>query len=275
MGLDVYLYHCPDLPAVTKAKAQYEAETEGFWKKYCDPNDTWKQIPKDEQDTRYATYKAEMARVAALFGLDADGEHPSNTKIEEPSAKYPEHYFKVGYFRSSYNDSGINNVMRRLGLPDLYHVMEPGEQYEFTPDWKACRERAEAVLSQYRAADTAYDVIRIGMHLYTREPFCSSQEEALRIFREQRGREHSDGSYSNGKGDFFMEGITVRAVIMGAEEDIIGKVRGQSIQQPCAYIVYDKPDSAWYAQALEIVIETCDYVLDKPDPENHYVHWSS
>ena len=40
-------------------------------------------------------------------------------------------------------------------------------------------------------------------------------------------------------------------------------------------IVYDSPSQLdWYVKALEIVVETCDYVLAKSDPECYFLHWS-
>jgi hypothetical protein len=40
--------------------------------------------------------------------------------------------------------------------------------------------------------------------------------------------------------------------------------------------VYEDPDdnTQWYEQALEIVIETCEYVLAQPHPETYVTHWS-
>jgi hypothetical protein len=34
-------------------------------------------------------------------------------------------------------------------------------------------------------------------------------------------------------------------------------------------------DLEWYVQALDIVVETIEYVLAKPDKEKYYFHWSS
>ncbi len=30
----------------------------------------------------------------------------------------------------------------------------------------------------------------------------------------------------------------------------------------------------WYEQALEVVIETCNWVLEQPDRDQLYMHWS-
>jgi len=52
----------------------------------------------------------------------------------------------------------------------------------------------------------------------------------------------------------------VRAVIPG-KEDI--------------YIVHKDSGLGWYVEALEIVVETIEYVLNQPDPETYYLVWSS
>lgn len=282
MGLDVYLYHCADLPAVNALKKQYEAETEGFWLKHCGDDATWNALTKDEQDRRYAIYKAENERVAALFGLNADGEHPSNTKIEEDSAKYPDHYFKVGYFRSSYNDGGINNVLRRYGLPDLNHVMGAGEEYEFTPDWLASRARAVELLAQLRAAPHAdIDILKVGPNPFS-DPGKLPKNTAdvrrvvMEVLDAHKDRESSDdGGFGNGHGEWWLgKPLKVLGLVPGFQDSFTKTLYGHAM--PCTYVVYRKDDgNEWYERALEIVIETCDFVLAKPDPANYYMHWSS
>jgi hypothetical protein len=31
---------------------------------------------------------------------------------------------------------------------------------------------------------------------------------------------------------------------------------------------------SWYQQALEVVVETCEWVLGQPDPSKYLLHWS-
>ena len=40
------------------------------------------------------------------------------------------------------------------------------------------------------------------------------------------------------------------------------------------YLIYEA-DLSWYQQALEIVLETIEYVLSQPDKEKYVLHWSS
>lgn len=282
MGLDVYLYHCPALAEANKAKAAYEAETDGFWAKYCDIGDDWKSIAKDEQDRRYEIYKAEKTRVAALFGLDAYGEHPSVRKIEEPSAKYPDHYFKVGYFRSSYNGGGINNVMHRYGLPDLYHAMgySRDDDYEFTPDWVASRSRTVDLLASFKAIPHRdIDILDIGPNPFSdpgKLPTSETEARALLLncLAAHVGRGKEDGAFVNGDGEWWLgQPLEVIGLIPGIHDSFTKSMFGKGM--PVTYVAYRKKDNDWYEHALEIVIETCDYVLAQPDPQNHYIHWSS
>jgi hypothetical protein len=55
--------------------------------------------------------------------------------IKFPSQRYPEHFFKVGHFYSSNNDSGINRVLSdSIGL-DLHSIFNPLDEDYFQPDW--------------------------------------------------------------------------------------------------------------------------------------------
>ncbi len=40
------------------------------------------------------------------------------------------------------------------------------------------------------------------------------------------------------------------------------------------FVVYEVDDLDWYLQALDIVVETCDYVLAQPDINKYVLHWS-
>ena len=67
-------------------------------------------------------------------------------------------------------------------------------------------------------------------------------------------------------GHFFRnEPMRVRAAIPGVH-----------FGRPCVWAVYEDSDEnmRWYEQALEIVIETCDYVLAQGDAQKFWLHWS-
>lgn len=92
MGLDIYLYKSNDIDAHAAWNAQRE--------KACEKAPEWSKADKG------AAYDAFMARW--------DAEHPDHSpeeKIEIDSKVYPDHLFKVGYLRSSYNGGGIERVL--------------------------------------------------------------------------------------------------------------------------------------------------------------------
>lgn len=278
MGLNIYLYHCADRPAAKALEEEYEKRTDGLWEKHCAKEGEWDKLPKDEQDRRYEVYKAEKEKIAAAMGLNDDGQHPGVKKIEKPSKKYPEHLFKVGYFRSSYNPSGINNVMRQRGLPTLDEIMgAPSDEYEFTPDWKASKLRAVGALDSYlgeKHGDIA--VIRISANIFKGpETLPDSEEKARAMVIETLEREHGSGSFSNGYGDFWIDQpLEVVAMLPGLSNSFEKRLFGKDML--CTYVAYRKQREATnsYAQSLEIMVETCDYVLAKKDPQNYYLHWS-
>ena len=86
-----------------------------------------------------------------------------DTYVEFLSRKYPDHLFKIGYFRSSYNESGINYVLESRGLPTLWTVFDakPGE---FVPDWEKSLERANYLLTDLKRSlkELPYTVLSIG-----------------------------------------------------------------------------------------------------------------
>ena len=74
-------------------------------------------------------------------------------------------------------------------------------------------------------------------------------------------------AYSNMKGAFFLnKPLKVRGVVSG--KDLIGS---QGV-----YLIYDaeKDFYLWYLQALEIVKETIDWVLQQKNPEEYVLGWS-
>jgi len=104
----------------------------------------------------------------------------------------------------------------------------------------------------------------------------TSQEAALKLFDQdlqgwakEPKNDFIGGDYSNAQGYFSRDGLTVHAIIAGSE-----------FLSPTGVWVVAKAKAeehrlTWYLQALEVVDETCDFVLSQPDPQNYYVHWSS
>jgi len=180
--------------------------------------------------------------------------------IEFPSKKYPDHSFKVGYFRSSYNESGINYVLWSRGLPDLWEIFD-AKSGEFVPDWEKSLERAKQLLADLRRS---YEELPFGVS-YMPVVSCNVEDpkKAFEVFKRYKERKAPFDSFINKDGFFFMkEPVQVHAIIPG---------------KGTIFIIHSIVDAhvAFYTQAVEIVVETIEYVLgeDSPAPSLHKLHW--
>lgn len=263
MGLDVYLYKCPNRAVADEAERKHEEFSELAWSKH----ERYEDFSEEEK----ADARKMVDEFNATIGI-VDYQHVSRTKIELPSEKYPDHYFKIGYFRSSYNDSGINSVMRRIGLSDLYDLFETdGQNTDGVHDWEACRVRVVDAIEKYKAHLASpigrFDVMDIDGFEYGK---IKNQSEALSAFSLQFDRWAAESetrdrdAYSNRGGTFFPDGIKIYGVLPG-----VSKYGGRPV-----YIAYETEGREWYIQALEIVLETIDYILAQPDKEQYYLSWS-
>jgi len=184
--------------------------------------------------------------------------------VELPSTKYPKHYFKIGYFRSSYNSSGINSVLENLGIPTLYNIFQrTGDDYVFCPNWEVSLVKAGEVLALLRKKEKegAFNA----SHVSSLEA-VKSEKEAVEIFmREKKSHKNTDYTdYQSREGAFHMKGTKIFAIIPGQN----------TVGTPGAFIVY-KQDLKFYTQALEIIIETIEWVLSQDKPMNYCLRWSS
>ena len=269
MGLDVYLYKCPDLDLARAAQAEYERRSDEVMSA-IKGDDAERPLTAEES----AYYRERMRVLRAELGLGEYGEHSSMQEVRIDSKLHPEHLFKIGYFRSSYNDSGIEHVLLNLGIPGLADIFPTGGQYEFRPDWPSSLARAKEslrLLREYQARPEAkFCVVRVPVMMP--DPSRGSPisaKEALAKFLEQwqlwQSESDSLGSeYHNYVGLFSRDGLKVHAVLSGYEWG------------PTNFVVVarDPRYLDWYVQALEIVVETCEYVLAQPDPQNYLLHWS-
>lgn len=277
MGLDVYLGKSKDLEAANALEEQYEERSSEVWKEAGEYDNL---TDEQKKEIRERTKK-----LAVSMGLDEDGGSPLKIDVEEKnSEKYPDHYFKIGYFRSSYNDGGVNRVCERYGLPyDLYSIFEPNDEYYVKPDWNKALERVNEQLVAFEKLMTTRKSKLGVIKVDTINPFMgdlhsiSSEEEALNSFlkveetHKERGSDME--SFSNQDGDFFLDGIKCLAMIKGRSESFTGRTH------PAVYMIYEREgeeDSlAWYMHAFEIVKETIEFILAQEDSQDYYLRWSS
>jgi hypothetical protein len=257
MGLDIYLYKNADLEASKARRQEYEDRTNQIWEEAGE----YKSMTDEQKDEIRAKCKA----VAEELNLEEYGSDPAEIKVEQDSTRHPEHMFKIGYFRSSYNAGGIQRVLRNFGLKDLNWVFDQDEQYEFKPDWAQALDRINDLISDFSKMG-AYRVDAVSGNMF-KEPDVMNEAQALQAFLEEKGRERQiSDNYSNGKGEFYMaDPLKVLAMIPGIQT-VLGT-------RPCIYVVTES-DNTWYLQALEVVRETIEFVLSQEDKELYYLHWS-
>lgn len=266
MGLDVHLKKCPDVAAASAAEAEYERRTDGLWAD---------SVPKELRDEK-------LAAAADELGTDKYGTHSSREGVEIDSAIDSDHMFKIGYFRSSYNEGGINRVLRNLGLPDLGEIMgAPDDGSDFAPDWDASLVRIGEVIARYEAHIDGpmgkYGITEV-RPMY--EFGVADEVAALAKFQEEIERASGGGGrdYSSRDGLFHLDGIKVCAVITKTyTRPRPGNPFDAILNTPTVFLIYEKASDGkpdWYLTALRIVRETIEYVIAHPDRQHFYMVWS-
>lgn len=283
MGLDVYLYkkHCSE-DEIKSFEIEIDRLREAAWpdKPYEKLTDSEKESAREKSESATATLVDERRIPVFTYGESYTITSYGEERVEQDSKQFPDHMFKVGYFRSSYNDGGMESIARKQGLPGLGGVFLVGDDtpYSFTPEWSSCRDRAAEAVEEWQQEHDrrgGYSIFEYSNPLGEK---VSTQREALDSFLEQvprwneiTGDEWS--SYENSNGLFFRESIEVSAIIDGTRQ-FLGR------RDPCVYVVtkdsdHDDSGLKWYIRAMQIVVETCDFVLSQEDPQSYWLHWSS
>lgn len=202
--------------------------------------------------------------------------------IEIKSTLHPDHYCNIGYFRSSYNSGGFNLVINSaLEKDGFYYLFDydnsnPNQNYYFQPDWNDVKSRAVSMLHEYteyvNSNDGVYKSIFDGPN-----PYLSIDDlkqnvpdgyAALSIFKKElNNNSQYDGSYSNSNGHFYFDkSIKVHGLIPGFQFGNVG-----------VHVIYklEKEYALQYKSIIEIVIETCDYVLNHNESDKIWVGWSA
>lgn len=262
MGLDVYLYHYTDREKSKQNEEAYDTYSAMLW-------DKLKDVDADPTDKAKEHIIIKLNEKALELGLGKYGEDITyKTRIENDSVLHPEHYFKIGYFRSSYNGSGINNVLRDLNIPGLYEIFEhEDDDFEFSPDWNRALEVVNDSIKLIQE-DKGYRVETVSPNMFNPDEVPNTPAMAMAIFQDQVFS-HVDGKafneYSNRFGTFYLgeKGLEITATIPGKN----------FMNHPCTYIIY-KCDNKYLLQSMEIVKETIEFVLKQEDPQNYYLSWS-
>lgn len=257
MGLDIYLKRYENFEATRAAETEYNSLTDEIWNNCGEYDD----LSEDQKES----LRAQDEENAKRLGLDRWGSDETNVEsIEMPHPNYPDHYFKIGYFRSSYNNSGIERILKNMGVPTLHGIFSvEKEDYYIQPNWDEALINVNSAIEKLKL-EPAYRIRDVGANIFS-EPEVNSPEDAMAILK-KRLKEGSDNNYSCSDGEFmFSEPDKVIAFIPGFSH-VFRKT-------PCVYVVTES-DNTWYIEALEIVKSTIEYVLSKDKREQYYLHWS-
>lgn len=280
MGLDVYLYHSNDWEKSLRIEQEIDELERRVW-------DDCKDSDEPITDEAFREYRLTLLSEAEKQGFtviryaseDNTGTKDTSFIIDtgiaeytKDSELYPEHLFKMGYFRSSYNDAGFNNVMRSMGFPDLYDVFKTVSDVDDTSykviDWEAARACIDLAIEKMSSTlPTGLWFLDLNKVSYYGKggKEVPSAAEALSITEKELESSLSEktpfSSYANANGEFYTKGLQTVA--------IVGR----------RWLVYklDETDGGidWYLKAAKIVKETIDFVLGHPDPQNWRLYWSS
>lgn len=294
MGLDVYLYRYDMHPDDVKKREQELEESRldsKLRERACtELGLTAGEVGYPEEPCSEESRVRWRERKNALFaehGLDeygSPGGYGVREEVQIDSSIHPKHMFKIGYFRSGYNDGGINRVLSALigkRLDDIF----PGDSYVRAVDWPEALARANAVREAYRAARDRYgnvSTISVGFNIFrNKADYPKGADEAFALYKQEAdkraAREAGAGwdCYMNGNGEFLWSGFLVKAAI-----PMLDTFGGPSVllvgEWPKKPGAPDEPEDEpeWYGAALDVVVETCEWVLAQPNPEKFYLHWS-
>lgn len=272
MGLDVYLVRYPDgvqesLETQREFNRRRDALTKKLRKKYLGDADGFPSALRDK-----------ALELADELETDAFGEPLNAEEITLDSKLYPEHLWKIGYFRSSYNVSGFDSVVSRWVPWSLGTAFNnPMMEYLHYPDWDQCLSRTKHMRDEILA-----HIENKGAHSVFTEPVFSATGDtvgrdptsALNLFYErvEKDKQYKDhplsaSRYSCSDGFFcHNQPLEVAALVKGV--DFMG--------DPCIHVIYELSDSMldYYTQATEIAVETCEWVLNTGRQDEYLLHWS-
>lgn len=264
MGLDVSLKYCADRTSALAKQEQAAEHSSKLWEE-AGSYDSIPDAKKDEIREAIRKFNEEL-------GLDEWGSSNDIEGIELDSKTHPEHMFKIGYLRSSYNSGGINSVLKRAGCMDLYDIFEPEDgEYYVDINWHEAQQRCEAAIAEYTAHLTGpmagYDCMRVTDFGHGG---VKDDSEALQLLKKQL-EEHPAGngfrSYGNRDGDWFLDGTQVVGIVpnrgFGGGVFVLTKEPAKPIEED------------WYLQALVVTKEMIDHVVAQKDPENYFLGWSA
>ena len=280
MGLDVYLYKMnKPVHEVLELEKVAEDAADQIWVNAMGGK-SYEDATQDERDEA----RAKCKEYYAASGLDEWGrDNQGREPIELDSEKYPEHMFKIGYLRSSYNSGGLNSFLRDRTGQDLYDVFLPMGRSEFVPDWKKCKTRCKKILTKFRKylnENGNFTVLDMSTLLRDAKDYPKGKAEVLGLFNAERKRNESKpqgimgGWYSTCNGMFCVSDPPIlRMLTMGM--DSCGGVAAYAVIESAPGAPGARGPVDWYLEALEVTLEMIEWVLKQDKPEDYTLHWSA
>lgn len=187
--------------------------------------------------------------------------------IEHNSPTHPDGLFNIGYFRSSYNSGGFNSVMERYNVPDLYVIFDVADHdYYVIPDWEASLERAQIARQKLLEVNTDYSVIEF-------HPINVHQEDAKHLPDESNVIDYYLKNRPVDHNNYLLYNKLL--MTLPPNTKIVGIVHGQNVLgKPCQFLIIDKPLDKSYYDCMDVIVETCEYVINSGYPEQFYLRWS-
>lgn len=283
MGLDVYLYRYKGMKPfksmeealgshilICKKVEKAKSVLDDAWKDYQNMTESEKDALRESgvEITKKVVKDTPWENSLDKWG---DVEFSAEEQIpEEDSVTKPDHMFKIGYFRSSYNSGGINSVLNDNGLMDLYGIFEVNrDNYRPCPNWKKALKNVKKVIKDFeplaKEGLACMDVSTLSK--------VDSAAQALEVYRAElkkhKEQKSSFDAYSSAQGVFYLGDKPIQARGFFSGKNCLG--------MPCTYIVYEVGSDegmGWYLDSLKIVQETIEWVLAQPDPDSYFFHWS-
>jgi hypothetical protein len=278
MGLDVYLYKCANIAHAIRMEERYSREEDKIY-------DERKRLEDLGQLTEEADAALLKRRLDAQkkYGM-RDYRHESIERIHRDSKTQPDHLFKIGYLRSSYNSTGINRLANHFDLPSLYDIFDiHTEEYEQQIDWDAIYPSVKDAVEKWQAfADSPrgkYDVFEFHGFMEhgvkdEREAFERFNQEYLVKKEEIDKDEFRRDGWRGREGDIWPTGLKV-VMMVAAKWNPLKPI--QYGNWPSTYVVYEREDNSimqWYVTALQIAQEMVEWILEQPDKDQYFMGWS-
>jgi hypothetical protein len=269
MGLSVYLARYENFEQAKALEDRFRAESKKIWD---NAEITYEEMSEDEKNA----CRMECEVLASNMGLDADGRVlDGREEVCFDSTVYPEHMFKVGYIRSSYNEGGIDYLLQRALNVRLAEIFGYTNKSDFSPDWDSALEKLDSVYIRLKGMlrdGKFFDVMKFDtgflMHLKIPRALPESPHQALMKFLDEFAKHKGDGAYSSADGEFYLKDpVKLHGIMPGTQK--IGSAESEVI-----YLIFDNKID-WYLEAIEIMKEMVSFVISSGESEKYYLHWSA